>query len=144
MFLKMFPGKAHFKNFRCKNPSMKNYLKGLVPTYGAFPHPPPPPSKNQVLVFKLIIINVLHVCCIFLEYDEGKDFYTKAIKCCPKEFKQDKSIFYANRAACYQKLVGKLGQTIVLLFILLIGTVLLSILKEDYENAISDCSQGNT
>ncbi|XP_028413244.1 tetratricopeptide repeat protein 1-like [Dendronephthya gigantea] len=49
------------------------------------------------------------------EYFEGKELYTKAIKRCPKEFTENRSIFYANRAACFQKL-------------------------EDYENAISDCS----
>jgi hypothetical protein len=44
--------------------------------------------------------------CTFTEYVEGKDLYTKAIKRCPKEFTENKSIFYANRAACFQKLVG--------------------------------------
>ncbi|XP_046851684.1 tetratricopeptide repeat protein 1-like [Xenia sp. Carnegie-2017] len=50
------------------------------------------------------------------EYTEAQDLYTKAIKYCPKEETENKSIFYANRAACCQKL-------------------------EDYENGISDCDR---
>ena len=46
------------------------------------------------------------LCCMFTEYVEGEDLYTQAIKRCPKEFTENKSIFYANRAACFQKLVG--------------------------------------
>ena len=39
------------------------------------------------------------------EYVEGKDLYSRAIRKCPKEFTENKSVFYSNRAACSQKMV---------------------------------------
>jgi hypothetical protein len=67
-------------------------------------HPQPSSSKHQIHGGD---------CLVLLEYVEGKDLYTKAIKRCPKEFKENKSIFHANRAACFQKLVGSSNQCII-------------------------------
>ncbi|KAL9983835.1 hypothetical protein ACROYT_G006075 [Oculina patagonica] len=38
------------------------------------------------------------------EYPEAKEFYTNAIKICPNDCTKEKSIFYANRAACLVKM----------------------------------------
>lgn len=42
---------------------------------------------------------------IYLEYPEARELYTSAIKICPNDFTKEKSIFYANRAACLVKMV---------------------------------------
>ncbi|XP_022781629.1 tetratricopeptide repeat protein 1-like [Stylophora pistillata] len=38
------------------------------------------------------------------EYPEARELYTSAIKICPNDFTKEKSIFYANRAACLVKM----------------------------------------
>ena len=50
------------------------------------------------------------IICIFfvffsVEYPEAKELYTNAIKICPDDFTKEKSVFYANRAACLVKMV---------------------------------------
>lgn len=54
--------------------------------------------------------NYLYIFCIFffVEYPEAKELYTNAIKICPDDFTKEKSVFYANRAACLVKMVCSL------------------------------------
>lgn len=38
------------------------------------------------------------------KFTEALEFYTQALKCCPIEFKKERSIFYSNRSICYLKM----------------------------------------
>ena len=41
-------------------------------------------------------------------YLQALDIYTQALKCCPLDFKKDRSVFYSNRSVCYLKMVNKI------------------------------------
>ena len=41
-------------------------------------------------------------------YLQALDIYTLALKCCPLDFKKDRSVFYSNRSVCYLKMVNKI------------------------------------
>lgn len=57
-------------------------------------------SWTQLFVYFLPFFSV--------EYPEAKELYTNAIKICPDDFTKEKSVFYANRAACLVKMVCSL------------------------------------
>lgn len=53
----------------------------------------------------LRVIDVSFLLFFYLEYPEARELYTSAIKICPNDFTKEKSIYYANRAACLVKMV---------------------------------------
>ena len=38
-------------------------------------------------------------------YSQALEIYTQALKCCPLDFKKERSVFYSNRSVCYLKMV---------------------------------------
>lgn len=60
------------------------------------------------LIWLQVATNAVFFLLFDLEYPEAKEFYTNAIKICPNDFTKEKSIFYANRAACLVKMVWSL------------------------------------
>ena len=43
----------------------------------------------------------------FIEYEKAVNFYTEAMKICPKVAKKSLAVLFGNRAACYVKMVSK-------------------------------------
>lgn len=70
------------------------------------------PMRQDFFTVGIIIMNTI-ICIFFVfffsvGYLEAKELYTNAIKICPDDFTKDKSVFYANRAACLVKMVCSL------------------------------------
>lgn len=68
-------------------------------------------------------------------YSQALEIYTQALKCCPLDFKKERSVFYSNRSVCYLKTVILLN----LLFSSICFNIFL--IKKENLKCINDCSK---